>query len=36
MNEIQLIYDIATDLSDALLFLGVLIYLGLLCFHREL
>ena len=36
MNELQLIYDIATNLSDALIVLGVLIYLGLLCFHREL
>ena len=36
MNELQLIYDIAANLSDALLFLGFLVYLGLLYFHREL
>ena len=36
MNELQLIYDIATNLSDVLLFLGFLTYLGLLYFHREL
>lgn len=34
MNELQLIYDIATNLSDVLLFIGFLTYLGLLYFHR--
>ena len=36
MNDLQLIYDIATNLSDALLCLGFLTDLGLLYVHREL